>query len=46
MTLTATDSDDSPPTDSRLAQWLRLLKLVLTVLTLAVSLWKAASGLA
>ncbi|MFC7082368.1 hypothetical protein [Halorussus caseinilyticus] len=44
MTATTSERDDSL-TDSRFAQFLRLLKLVLTVLTLAVSLWKA-TGLA
>jgi hypothetical protein len=45
MTATAIDRDD-PPDSSRLARWLRLLKLLLTVLTLAVSLWKALAGVA
>lgn len=45
MTATASERADSL-TDSRFAQWLRLLKLLLTVLTLLVSLWKAVAGLA
>ncbi|MFC4549982.1 MULTISPECIES: hypothetical protein [Halorussus] len=45
MTRTATDQTDSPA-DSRPVQWLRLLKLVLTVLTLVCSLWKLLTGLA
>jgi hypothetical protein len=40
MTATASERDDAL-TDSRFAQSLRLLKFVLSVLTLAVSLWKA-----
>lgn len=45
MTLTSTERDDALA-DSQLARWLRLLKLLLTVLMLAVSLWKALSGVA
>ncbi|WP_435176263.1 hypothetical protein [Halorussus sp. AFM4] len=40
MTATASESEE-PLADSRLARSLRLLKLLLTVLTLAVSLLKA-----
>ncbi|WP_255457537.1 MULTISPECIES: hypothetical protein [Halorussus] len=40
MTATASESEESL-TDSRFARALRLLKLLLTVLTLAVSLLKA-----
>lgn len=44
MTATASARDDSL-TDSRYVQLLRVLKLLLTVLTLLVSLWKAFTGL-
>ncbi|WP_256468579.1 hypothetical protein [Halorussus gelatinilyticus] len=41
--MTATKSEGEPSlTDSRFAQLLRLVKLVLTVLTLAVTLWRAS----
>jgi hypothetical protein len=40
MTATPSERDDTL-TDSRFAQLLRLLKLVLTVLMLVISLWEA-----
>jgi len=40
MTATPSEGDDTL-TDSRFAQLLRLLKLVLTVLMLVISLWEA-----
>ncbi|WP_433625209.1 hypothetical protein [Halomicrococcus sp. NG-SE-24] len=38
-------TDETTPVDeSRVAQWLRLLKLLLTVVTLAFTVWQAATG--
>lgn len=42
-------SDNQPPDaeqlpDARLVRWLRALKLLLTVLLLAVSLWRVLNG--
>ena len=42
----ASASEGDALSDSRFAQWMRLLKLVLTVLMLVVSLLKLLSGLA